>query len=86
MKEWSSCHDILRSLCSKSACLVDGKRPVMIVAASASRSRTNKRFEDYSFDEITSDDSDSDVNMDDGDENDSYLSDDNDLNEIKTMK
>ena len=36
LKECPQCHSILKSVCSKMACRIDGKKPVMILPASAS--------------------------------------------------
>ena len=36
LKECSQYHSILKSVCSKMACHIDGKKPVMILPASAS--------------------------------------------------
>ncbi len=43
LKECLSCHSILRSMCSKAACRMDGKKPDMILAAAASKKGTSKK-------------------------------------------
>lgn len=43
LKECPICHDILRSVCSKAACKVDGKCPQMIIPANHSAKKSVKR-------------------------------------------
>ena len=64
LKECPSCHSILRSICSKAGCRIDGKRPDMIlpvaathVAKSLFRGNNSKQNDDES-DDYENDDSD----------------------------
>jgi len=76
LKECPSCHNILKSVCSKSGCLQDGRKPVMIAAASAQK--TNKKH-----DMISDDDDDDNFNTD---SNDDFSSDDNESMSIDEDK
>ena len=53
LKECSSCHDILRSGCSKSGCIKDGKKPIMITVASAKNGKIQGSTEDVISDSDT---------------------------------
>ena len=80
----ASCHSILRSICSKAGCRIDGKRPDMIlpvaathVAKSLFRGNNSKQNDDESDDDYENDDSDelsddegADVSISDEDVND----------------
>ena len=57
LKECMSCHNILRSVCTKTSCKQNGERPVMIMAAvaSSSRVRLGNRFDESSDEEEIND-------------------------------
>lgn len=61
LKECPSCHSILRSVCSKAACKMDGKKPDMILAAATLKKGASKKLKyhtkgNYSSEEEESDD------------------------------
>ena len=69
LKECPSCHSILRAVCSKARCKVDGKKPKMLLPIAATKKRTSRKLFD-SFDESesetdVSDESDSNVDVSD---------------------
>ena len=74
LKKCHSCHEVLKSVCSKSGCLHDGKKQVVITtAASACRSKESKRYDDDNVDdEENSDDYESDLYDDEEDDNVDY--------------
>ena len=61
LKECPNCHSVMKSVCSKAACQIDGKRPVMICPATSTAtnplSKPKRKLEDSSSEE---DDDDSD--------------------------
>ena len=70
LRECPSCHDILRSVCSKARCKTDdGKRPVMILPNAASKTaRKNLRFDEDFSDGGSESDTSLDVGTSDDDE------------------
>ena len=44
LKECPSCHSILRSVCSKARCKVDGKKPKMLLLIAATKKRTTRKI------------------------------------------
>ena len=50
LKECPNCHDIMKSVCSKNACKVDGCKPIMITPAAASKQVKRKKPEEYKSD------------------------------------
>ena len=54
LKECSNCHDIMKSICSKNACKVDGSKPIIITPAAASNAK--QAFKKKMLEENESDD------------------------------
>ena len=44
LKECPSYHSILRSVCSKAPCKVDGKKPKMLLKIAATKKRTSRKL------------------------------------------
>ena len=44
LKQCSVCKNVIKSQCSKASCIIDGKKPVMIVGPSARPSATSKQL------------------------------------------
>ena len=71
LKECPPCHSVLKSVCSKMACRIDGKKPTMILPASAGSSSGLSKKRHYpdsesesdmlTVDGLSSDDSDDDL-------------------------
>ena len=51
LKQCPSCHDVLKSVCSKAGCIRDGKKPSMITAASACQRKAIIKDDDFSENE-----------------------------------
>ena len=82
LKECLSCHSILRSVCSKAPCKVDGKKPKMLLPTAATKKRTSRKLFE-SFDEPesetdVSEESDGDVDVSDDSDGVMETSDDED--------
>ena len=72
LKKCPSCHSILRSICSKTGCKVDGKKPVMILPAVAAKIAKPLNFgsdEKMENDEESDSDVESDPDAEDSESN-----------------
>jgi len=88
LQQCSSCHNVQRSACGKSSCKVDGKKPIMFLAAAVSKNSLKRKLiedesdeDESSIDENDEDDEDDEDNEDDEDE---FL-DDNELARTKMI-